>query len=197
VRRKPEDLSGRRYGALTVLGPVIDRRWYWHCICRCGAKRQVRADSLRAGITTRCMACSKTSHGYSRTSEYVIWIRMRSRCYNSNHVHFSDYGGRLVPIKVCDRWLKSFDNFLADMGRRPGPNYTLDRKNNNGNYSKSNCRWATKSEQSNNRRNNVFVRYAGRRITLAMLADRLGIKRNTLYERYRRGDRGARLVRPV
>lgn len=85
----------------------------------------------------------------SETPEYDAWYGMITRCTKPNCRSYPYYGGR--GIKVCDRWLK-FENFLADMGRRPGNGYSLDRKNNDGNYEPGNCRWATKTEQNRNRR---------------------------------------------
>jgi hypothetical protein len=97
-------------------------------------------------------------------------------------------------ISVCQRWYK-FENFLADMGRKPEPSRSLDRKNNNRGYSKSNCRWATPKQQNRNRRNTCRVRFDGESLTLVEWADNLGMKYVTLFARYNRGERGARLFR--
>jgi hypothetical protein len=104
-----------------------------------------------------CVWCgsnpASTRHGdtsrTARTPEYVAWSNMRGRCLNLDHPKFKDYGGR--GITVCEGW-DSYENFLADMGRRPGPDLSLDRIDNDGNYEPGNCRWATKSEQQSNRR---------------------------------------------
>ena len=87
-------------------------------------------------------------HGGKGTTEYIAWKNMRKRCSSKSYVYYSHYGGR--GIKVCDRWATSFPNFLEDMGKKPSPNHSLDRIDNDGNYEPSNCRWATKQEQSRN-----------------------------------------------
>ena len=86
----------------------------------------------------------------NRVPEYSSWYNMKNRCYNTKTNYYKNYGGR--GIIVCERWLNSYENFLEDMGRKPGKNYSLDRKDNNGNYEPGNCRWATAKEQNNNRK---------------------------------------------
>jgi len=92
----------------------------------------------------------KPRHGMCRTRIYVTWESMKCRCYNPNYVRFKNYGGR--GITVCEEWKNNFEKFYEDMGDPPTLQHTLDRKNNDGGYSKENCKWSTKKEQANNRR---------------------------------------------
>lgn len=89
------------------------------------------------------------THGMRGTPTHNSWRSMKHRCLNPKGRQYPDYGGR--GITVCARWMK-FENFLADMGERPGKEYSLDRIDNDGNYEPSNCRWATRSEQQKNKR---------------------------------------------
>lgn len=103
---------------------------------------------------------------------------MKGRCSNPNHALFPYYGAR--GIRVCPRWLDSFENFFADMGLRPGRGYALERVDNSGNYEPGNVRWATMKEQGQNRRNSQLFTHDGTTLTLSAWAEKLGIKRCTL-----------------
>ena len=98
---------------------------------------------------------SYNTHGMSKTPEYQAWQSMKKRCLNPNYHRYSDWGGR--GIAVCDRWKNSFQNFFLDMGSRPTAKHSLDRIDNNADYSSENCRWATKAEQANNTRYNRLI----------------------------------------
>lgn len=121
-------------------------------------------------------------HGQRKTRTYRIWTGMKSRCSNPNEMNFPRYGGR--GIKVCERWLK-FANFFADMGEAP-EGLTLERKDNNGHYEPSNCKWATPTEQANNRRSNRRYIYNGTPYTVAELSRISGIKACALNSRLSR-----------
>lgn len=118
------------------------------------------------------------------SSENHTWQQMRRRCQNPTHPRYADYGGR--GIGVCERWA-SFENFLADMGRRPSPTHTLDRINNDGNYEPSNCRWATKREQTLNSRHARMIEFNGRTQCMTDWAAEIGLKTTTLWQRLNLG----------
>ena len=163
----PIDLTGRVFGNLTVLGLADKRRGQdrcWRCACSCGNMVVVVRSELKTGDTKSCGCLRKetahlqgkknTKHGCAREglepSEYRSWVEMRRRCTNRNSIGYRYYGGR--GIAVCERW-SSFENFLADMGKKPTPRHSIDRyPNNDGNYEPGNCRWATAKQQASNRR---------------------------------------------
>lgn len=119
-------------------------------------------------------------HGGYYTLEYKSWCAMIQRCLNPNNDAYYRYGG--AGIAICDRWL-SFPNFAADMGPRPGREYSIERINNSGNYEPSNCRWATVKEQSNNRKSNRVIAHDGLVLTVSQWAERLGMQGQTIAKR--------------
>lgn len=192
---KLDVLTGRRFGRWQVVGYShrsgrCDHRWL--CRCDCGTERDVSAHSLRRGHSTSC-GCyalevraengrARFVHGLKRTPEYQAWSDMITRCENRNRPSWKDYGGR--GIAICQRWRDSFVAFLSDMGNRPSQDHSLERKNTNGNYDPENCVWATKLEQSNNRRNNRILEVSGKTITLSQAAKILSIPYSTANSRY-------------
>lgn len=121
-----------------------------------------------------------TTHGMSYTSTYRCWDSMIQRCLNPRQAGYRYYGGR--GVTVCDRWRISFETFYTDMGERPRDRF-LDRINNNGNYEPGNCRWATRDEQSSNRRHNVWIEFRGERKTISQWEREFGFNPNVLRRR--------------
>jgi len=115
------------------------------------------------------------------TPEWRAWHGMFDRCYRASYVHYHNYGGR--GISVCQRWHGSFENFFADMGQRPGPKYSLDRIDTNGNYEPDNCRWATATQQNLNQRRTVMLTYNGVTLPLVEWAIEVGIHSETIRRR--------------
>lgn len=128
----------------------------------------------------------RKSHGKSKSPEYQSWRAMLHRCYNPKHPHFDRYGG--ADIKVCDRWITSFENFLADVGLRPGQGYSLDRfPDRSGGYHPGNVRWATPTQQGRNSRGNHLVTWQGRTVCLAEWSEITGIPAHAISRRLASG----------
>lgn len=159
TKSKVIDIANVRFGRLIVIELLPyranSRHAMWNCLCDCGQKIAVSSNSLKRGHTKSCGCLNlakikerMSKHGMYGTPEYRSWIAMFSRCSNPMRKGFVNYGGR--GIKICKHW-KNFENFYKDMGERP-VGKSLDRKNNDGDYTPDNCRWATPKEQANNRR---------------------------------------------
>jgi hypothetical protein len=143
---------GRVFGDLTVIQQEDDKKLTCRCIC--GKEVQHRLPRLASGHVLSC-GCRKKrvsgrTHGMSHTSEYRSWYGMKTRCLNPNNFDFKDYGGRGITIDPT--WIASFIAFYRDMGPKPDPSLTIDRKDPDGNYCKDNCRWATRAVQIKNTR---------------------------------------------
>lgn len=190
---KLRDLSGKVYGKLTVLGlgymqkAKNGTKSFWKCLCNCGKETIVFRSKLISGHTTSCgcMSSRKTVglrskvHGLSHSREHNKWCSMLARVYNKNVLSYKHYGGR--GIGVCERW-NNFENFLEDMGKCPD-GMTLERLDNNGNYEPGNCAWKSRMDQANNKRNNIFIEYIGKRQTMTQWARDLNLKFPTLWAR--------------
>lgn len=215
--RPMRDLTDQRFGRLTAIRPVgrkFGKNFHWLCRCDCGREVEVNSSHLtaaksrektvscgcwsreKAAETSRITGHLRRTHGASGTPEYSSYKSMLRRCYNQNYRCYELYGGR--GITVCDRWRKSFGNFLDDMGPRP-EGTSLDRIDNQRGYEPGNCRWASQRQQLNNTRVNVVIEHDGRRMTLAEWARETGIHPRTLGSRLFRNkwDIQAALTRPA
>lgn len=189
--------AGERFGRVVVVrelesvkSPNGTVRRRVECRCDCGTIKVFGLPALRNGHTKSC-GCLRVdarregmrTHGGTGTPEHKIWLGMKRRCKDLND---RNYGGR--GIMVCERWEKSFEAFLADMGPRPSPEHSIDRyPDQNGNYEPGNCRWATRSQQARNMRVNVLIERNGETLCLAEWAERFGMSPSLLAGRLNSG----------
>lgn len=184
------NLSGQKFGRLTVVGEYGRNKngeKTYQCQCDCGNVVIARSYSLRCGETKSCGCLQKertsranTIHGDTNSSLYARYKHMIWRCENSNSKDYANYGGR--GIRVCNEWKNNYIAF-RDWSLRNGyqEKLTIDRIDVNGDYSPTNCRWISLAEQENNRRNNVYLTFAGIRKTASQWARLLGISPSKIY----------------
>ena len=197
--RRPLDLTGQKFNRLTAIRQDgrSGKHMLWACVCDCGSgiEKYVRASELVAGTVRSCGCLVKeqarenirtklTTHGKASSRVYSIWLSMKNRCLRKSYKQYKDYGGR--GIKIDERWM-NFEAFYADMGDPPSDDHTIERRNNNGNYEPNNCYWATRAQQSVNRRTNRLIEYEGRTQTITQWSRELGIPQMTISNRLRRG----------
>jgi len=190
------DRIGQKFNRLTVISRAPNkpnrRGTIWNCVCECGNSVTVQLNNLTSGNTKSCGCWNNevrtkrlTKHGLYGTPEYLTYHAMKARCLNQNEKCFKHYGGR--GITICDSWLESFDNFLNDMGNRPSLNHSIDRIDNDGDYTPKNCRWVVVKVQANNKRNNRLLTANGKTQTLQQWAEEVGIHDRTIRDRLVRG----------
>lgn len=182
-----EDLTGKVFGRLTVLRLV---GVVWECQCSCGSIALVKAGNLKSStqscgcLKKELLQAKKVTHGMTGTPEYQSWFAMLQRCSNPKHQYWYRYGKR--GIKVCERWLK-FENFFEDMGLKPSAEHSLDRRKLDEDYSKGNCRWATTTEQAENKSNTLHLTYNGKTQAASAWAREYSISKSTIYSRISKG----------
>lgn len=192
ISKKMKDLTDQTFGRLTVLkyhGPDNQKRAVWWCRCECGQEKPIRGVALTNGLTTSCgcvqrevaATIKKVDPTANRHQpEYRNWVSMRNRCLREWHHSYERYGE--AGVEIDPAW-DDFSKFLEDMGPKPSPEHTIDRIENNKGYCKSNCRWATPTEQVRNRTVTTMVEYKGETRPLAEWAEILNVKYGTLKKR--------------
>ena len=197
---KLKDLKGQTFGRLTVLSFTEvnkNHKAVWLCRCSCGTEAQILSGSLVNGATESC-GCKaldvRTTHGQTYTPEYRVWKGIKMRCYYKKARYYPIYGGR--GIKVCKRWLNSFENFISDMGQRPSEKHTIERLNNDGDYTPGNCVWGTTKQQDRNKRCNVKIKTPWGILTLVEAAEKADLPVHMLYSRRFRGWPASKLLLP-
>lgn len=166
-------------------------RW-WKCRCDCGNVKWVEGRNVRAGKSKSCGCYQKemswvvrpTARSKTETRTWHCWRDMIRRCHQKHRRDYADYGAK--GIRVSKEWRASFQTFVSDMGLKPD-GLTLDRIDNTKGYNKENCRWATRAQQYNNRGDNVYVVWKGRRYTMMQVAQLTRKPYGRLMSRFRRG----------
>ena len=187
-----ENITGQRYGRLTVVGLAAIGPRAWVCKCDCGNAVTITNPKLRCGNNRSCGCLQKEitgarfrTHGMTNQKVYRAWKAMIARCERPKTQLFHRYGGR--GISVCTQWRESFQSFFNDMGHPPSSLHSLDRINNNGNYEPGNCRWSTRTEQLRNYSRNVLLTVKGETMPIAAWTERMGFPYREIENRIRGG----------
>lgn len=191
AKAKRINLVGKKFGKLKVISRDKNST-KWICKCECGKSSIVTTSNLTTGNSTSCgchVGLNLKIHGQYKHPSYVHWRTMKQRCNNPNSSDYKNYGGR--GIKICNRW-KNIKNFIIDMGIPPTKKHTLDRIDVNDDYKPTNCRWATRKTQSNNRRNTLKLDG----ITLKKWCELNNLCYNTTYQRFKKGWSKEKLLNP-
>lgn len=183
-----QNLAGMRFGRIVVLGydKSSKKDSYWQCICDCGISKIIGKRHLKNTKSCGCyrnerLSIISTKHGCASTAEYKTWTGIIERCTNTKSSLYPAYGGR--GIKICQEWLDNFEIFLEDMGVKPFKTASIERKDNNGDYNKDNCCWASKVEQACNRRNTIIVDWQGQKMPLTILCKERGMPDKQVWNR--------------
>lgn len=191
-------IQGQKFGRLKAIKPNGKNKFgmmQWICECECGVIKTITISHLTTGQTKSCgcirdkkiaqVGLSNKTHGLKKSKLYNIWRGIKKRCRLNSNKAYKDYGAR--GIDMCDSWFYSFENFYNDVGEIPDGGYSLDRIDNNKGYFKSNCRWASKKDQANNRRNNVFISYNGETHTVSEWSRITKLNKSTILYRLKKG----------
>lgn len=191
---------GQKFGLLTAVQPAVSRggKTWWLFSCECGVKKELRVSAVKYGTPKSCGCAIATrnrerpghlSHGDARKGKVVrlhgIWRKMLGRCNSTVAVPHAAYAGR--GVAVCPEWTEyvAFKAWALENGYQP--HLTIERIDNDGNYEPSNCRWATRRDQTRNRRSSRFIEHAGRRLLLCDWATATGLDASLIAWRIKQG----------
>jgi hypothetical protein len=190
-----KEFLNKKFNKLTVIEDDYTQKYVYHkevkCLCECGATCIKKLKYILSGETKSC-GCLKllpahVTHGMTNTPEHKVWFGIKRRCYNQNEKNYKDYGAK--GIVMSDDWKNNFLSFYNDMGPRPDNSFSIERKNNQGNYEKDNCKWATSKEQGRNKSNNFCITYKGETKCASEWEEILGLNKSSgiLQKRLKRG----------
>ena len=195
--------DGQRFGRLTAIayhGKDAHNNKLWFCECDCGNVKIARGERLIAGKTRSCgcivrEGIQQSTHGGSKTPLYSKWLGMRARCYRKANDHYQYYGGR--GLGMCKDWqdFAVFRDWAHSHGYDDG--LSIERRDNDKGYSPDNCTWIPLADQAKNKRTNLRITIGCETKIAAEWARVCGVRDYVIYQRYRSGDRGQRLLRPV
>jgi hypothetical protein len=189
------DITGQRFGRLTVVAksPSRGKQTRWMCVCNCGREVTVWKTAITSGAQVSCgcymreraaqvVAEHSVTHGMRHSPEYTTWSGIRRRCLNQKDKTYPRYGGSGVRVLF-----DSFEQFYADIGPKPGPEYSVDRIDPHGHYEPGNVQWATAKDQQRNKKNTLYVEFRGERKPLKAWCEELGLKYGTVWLRIKQG----------
>lgn len=170
------NIAGKKFNKLTALEYQGNKKWLFKCDCGNTVIKET-SDVKRGSV----QSCSKlcTTGNPSKHPLYQTWDGIKKRCYQKNATGYKNYGGR--GIKMSDEWRFSFWTFVKDMGEKPFQACTVERIDNNKDYCKENCVWASSKEQASNKRNNIYIVYKNEIYTLYSICKLLNLKHSTVY----------------
>ena len=188
-----KNLIGKKFRYLTVLKNIGKRKSRWLCKCHCGKERVFNTSDLVYGHNTSCGCMGGKQmiiHSLWGTRFYRIYNNLKRRCRDEKNENYARYGGRGIKClweTALDFKNDMYESYLEHVKEYGEEETQIERVNNDGNYSKENCKWATRREQNRNRVDNVFIKYKGEKMIVSDYAEKIGVNKRTIYSRIARG----------